>query len=83
MVEEEPNAREWTGCGMPELTPTEWRKLRPVDTVIWFRCPKCLGHLEHQDDVHQGQRDLMWECPRCSLRMRIWKYHPGDRTVIP
>ena len=77
MVEEEPNARVWDGCGMPEPTPSEWRKLRPVDTVIWMRCPKCLGHLDEVKDFGKGQEGMFYDCPRCSLRLKVWRYHKG------
>ena len=54
-----------------------------VERVIWLRCPKCLGHLKEVVDVAPGRRGMYYDCPACAIRLKMWKYHPGDRTVLP
>lgn len=76
MVEEEANAREWTGCGMPERPEPEIPE-RPVQRVIWLRCPKCLGHLDEVTDFGKGQEGMFYDCPRCAIRLKMWEYHKG------
>lgn len=68
----------WTGCGAPPVNDSMPRiKVVVEQPVVFLRCPKCLGHLRKVEDVSKGQDGMFWDCPRCSIRLKIWEYFQG------
>lgn len=43
-----------------------------------IRCPKCLWPAEPVKDFAPGQENLFYDCPRCSIRFKMWGYNQGD-----
>lgn len=43
----------------------------------FLRCPVCVGIMDPVTDFGPGQDGLFYDCPRCSIRVKVWEYHRG------
>lgn len=48
----------------------DYSGLKLDDVYPIYRCPKCLTQMEQFDQ-------FIYDCHKCSLRVKIWKYYPG------
>lgn len=87
VLTEYPQPDEWRDMDDEPLTEEEMQRVfkakreppveKPVDDKLYPRCPYCLGHIEECTDVPANQRGMYYDCSRCGVRVKLWKYFKG------